>query len=50
MADHGEVAYTVADGNDYLEHERTYVRFVSLLKWCIAGIATLLILMAIFLV
>ena len=25
MADHSEVAYTTADGNDYPEHEQTYL-------------------------
>jgi hypothetical protein len=30
MADHGEVEYATADGNDYLEHEGTYERFVHL--------------------
>jgi aa3 type cytochrome c oxidase subunit IV len=30
MADHGEVQYTTADGNDYREHEATYVRFLDL--------------------
>ncbi len=28
MADHGEVEYATADGNDYLEHEGTYERFL----------------------
>jgi hypothetical protein len=27
MADHSEVAYTTADGNDYREHESTYEGF-----------------------
>ncbi len=30
MADHGEVQYTTADGNDYREHEGTYVQFLNL--------------------
>jgi hypothetical protein len=30
MADHGEVQYTTADGNDYIEHEGTYLRFLDL--------------------
>jgi aa3 type cytochrome c oxidase subunit IV len=30
MADHGEVEYATADGNDYAEHEATYQRFVHL--------------------
>jgi hypothetical protein len=50
MADHSEVAYTTADGNDYKEHERTYVMFLALVKWGIIVIAAILILMAYFLV
>ncbi|MEA2954625.1 MAG: hypothetical protein QOJ58_113 [Alphaproteobacteria bacterium] len=30
MADHGEVEYATADGNDYAEHEGTYESFVHL--------------------
>jgi hypothetical protein len=30
MADHGEVEYATADGNDYGEHEGTYERFIHL--------------------
>ena len=30
MADHGEVEYATADGNDYAEHEATYENFVHL--------------------
>ena len=30
MADHGEVEYATADGNDYAEHEGTYAGFVRL--------------------
>jgi hypothetical protein len=29
MADHSEIAYTTADGNDYPAHEQTYVQFVE---------------------
>ena len=50
MADHGEVAYTQADGNDYKEHERTYVTFLTLTKWGIGIVVTVLVLMAYFLV
>jgi hypothetical protein len=50
MADHSEVAYTTADGNDYKEHEHTYVTFLSLMKWGTISIATILVLMAYFLV
>ena len=30
MADHAEVEYTTASGNDYDEHEGTYIRFLHL--------------------
>ena len=30
MADHGEVEYATADGNDYAEHEGTYLAFLHL--------------------
>jgi hypothetical protein len=30
MADHGEIQYTTADGNDYHEHEGTYTRFLDM--------------------
>ena len=33
MADHSEVAYTTADGNDYVAHEQTYLGFLTLVKW-----------------
>jgi hypothetical protein len=49
MAQHGEVEYTTATGNDYEEHEKSYRLFVSLLKWNIYFIIGILILMAYFL-
>jgi hypothetical protein len=49
MADHNEVAYTAADGNDYQAHEQTYEGFVTLVKYGTATVALILILMAIFL-
>ena len=49
MADHSEVAYTTADGNDYAEHEATYEGFLKLTKWGTISVAVILILMAIFL-
>ena len=50
MADHTEVAYTTADGNDYKEHEQTYLFFLALVKYGIITVAIILILMAYFLV
>jgi Bacterial aa3 type cytochrome c oxidase subunit IV len=49
MADHSEVAYTTADGNDYIAHEQTYEGFIKLVKYGTAVVALILILMAIFL-
>ena len=50
MADHSEVAYTTADGNDYPAHEATYEGFIKLVKYGAAAIVVILALMAIFLV
>ena len=49
MADHGEVEYATADGNDYAAHEGTYLFFVKMVKWSVISLVILLILMAIFL-
>jgi hypothetical protein len=50
MADHGEVEYATADGNDYAEHEGMYRTFLTLTKWVVGFVVVLLILMAYFLV
>lgn len=50
MADHSEVAYTTADGNDYPAHEATYEGFIKLVKFGTAAVVIILALMAIFLV
>ena len=50
MADHGEVEYATATGNDYAEHEATYLFFLQLTKWGIVTVVIILILMAYFLV
>jgi hypothetical protein len=49
MDDHGELEYATASGNDYVGHEQMYRTFVTLTKTAIAVIATIVILMAIFL-
>ena len=49
MADHSEVAYTTADGNDYIAHEATYEGFIKLVKYGTAIVALILILIATFL-
>jgi heme O synthase-like polyprenyltransferase len=50
MADHREVEYATADGNDYAEHESTYDAFISLTKSAVIFLVILLMLMAYFLV
>jgi hypothetical protein len=50
MADHGEVEYATADGNDYAEHVGTYAMFLTLTKWVVGSLAVLLLGMAYFLV
>ncbi|WP_298253847.1 aa3-type cytochrome c oxidase subunit IV [Bradyrhizobium sp.] len=50
MANHSEVAYTTADGNDYEAHEQTYEGFIKLVKYGTSAVIVLVILMAIFLV
>jgi aa3 type cytochrome c oxidase subunit IV len=50
MADHGEVEYATADGNDYAEHEATYEMFISMTKYMVGFLVILLGLMAYFLV
>jgi hypothetical protein len=49
MANHSEVSYTTADGNDYAAHEATYEGFLKLATWGTAGVVLIVILMAIFL-
>ena len=49
MADHGDMEYASATGNDYPAHEQTYRSFVTLVKGVIAVVVVILILMAIFL-
>jgi aa3 type cytochrome c oxidase subunit IV len=49
MADHGEVEYATATGNDYAAHEQTYRTFVTLTKVTIAIVVAILVLMAYFL-
>ena len=49
MADHGDLEYATADGNDYPAHEQTYRHFITLVKVCIVVIAAIVILMAYFL-
>jgi Bacterial aa3 type cytochrome c oxidase subunit IV len=49
MADHTEVEYATATGNDYAAHEQTYRTFITLTKVMIGIIVVIVILMAYFL-
>jgi hypothetical protein len=49
MAEHNEVAYTSADGNDYEAHEQTYEGFIMLVKYGTLTVVIILALMAFFL-
>jgi len=49
MANHGELEYATAEGNDYAAHEQTYRAFITLVKVGIVVVAAIVILMAYFL-
>ena len=49
MADHNEVAYTTADGNDYEAHEQTYEGFIMLVKYSTVSVVIIVALMGYFL-
>jgi hypothetical protein len=49
MAEHREVEYATATGNDYAAHEQTYRLFLALVKWHLIVIIVILALMAYFL-
>jgi hypothetical protein len=49
MADHGELEYANATGNDYPAHEETYRSFVTLVKTVMAAVVVIVILLAFFL-
>lgn len=50
MADHHEVEYATAAGNDYAEHENTYRLFIWLVKLHVIVLPIILVLMWYFLV
>jgi hypothetical protein len=49
MADHGEVQYATATGNDYPAHEQTYRNFVTLVKVLLSVVVIIIIGLAYFL-
>jgi len=48
MADHGKVEYAVAAGNDYAEHEATYLNVMKLTKVGTVTIAAIVVCLAIY--
>jgi hypothetical protein len=50
MADHGEVEYATAEGNDYPAHEQTYESFLTLVKFVVITVVIIVVGMAYFLV
>ena len=49
MAEHGELEYASATGNDLPAHEQTYRNFLTLVKAGITVVVVILIVMAYFL-
>jgi hypothetical protein len=50
MADHKEIGYTTADGNDYIAHEKTYEGFLVLVKYGTIAVVAIVLGMYFFLV
>jgi Bacterial aa3 type cytochrome c oxidase subunit IV len=49
MADHAEVEYATAEGNDYASHEQTYRNFITLVKVVMTVVVIIVIGLAYFL-
>ena len=49
MADHKELGYTTAEGNDYEAHEQTYDGFIVLVKYGTIAVCAIVFGMYIFL-
>ncbi|EAQ36021.1 hypothetical protein NB311A_11287 [Nitrobacter sp. Nb-311A] len=49
MSDHSEIVYSTSEGMDYPAHERQYKAFIKIGMVVTAAVATIVILMAIFL-
>ena len=49
MSDHSEIQYSTADGMDYPAHEQQYKTFIKIGMIAAATVATIVVLMAIFL-
>lgn len=50
MAEHSEMTYDSANGNDYAAHEAAYHGFLKLVKYGLGTAVVVLVLMAYFLV
>jgi hypothetical protein len=46
MAEHKEVEYATATGNDYAEHEQTYRLFLQIVKWHVIVVPLILFALA----
>jgi hypothetical protein len=49
MSDHSEIVYSTAEGMDYPAHEQQYKTFLKIVKLGTATTATVIVLLAIFL-
>jgi hypothetical protein len=49
MPDHSEMVYSTAEGMDYSAHEQQFKTFIKIVMTATATIATIVVLMAIFL-
>jgi hypothetical protein len=49
MADHADVQYATATGNDLAAHEQTYKNFITLVKTGLAVVIVIVVLLAFFL-
>jgi hypothetical protein len=50
MAEHEEIEYATAAGNDYSEHEQSYRLFLQIVKWHLIVIPLILLALAFFFV
>jgi hypothetical protein len=49
MSDHSEIEYSTSEGMDYPAHEQQFKAFIKILLIATASVATIVVLMAIFL-
>jgi hypothetical protein len=49
MAEHRELEYSTAEGNDLAQHEDTYGAFLQITKWSVIIVTVILVFMFLFL-